>query len=89
MTLSHRVWFLRENKCYFLLPAYFFVCAYSKMIILMLESAQNSDRMLLVFSPEDRAVKIAVEKVAISVAVNGKLAEEVARVDNAGDPDYK
>lgn len=55
----------------------------------MLESAQNSDRMLLVFSPEDNAVKIAVEKVAISVAVNGEVAEEVARVSNLDDPAYK
>ena len=54
-----------------------------------LKSAQNSDRMLLVSSPEDNAVKIAVEKVAISVAVNGELAEEVARTSNASDPAYK
>lgn len=45
--------------------------------------------MLLVSSPEDRAVKIAVEKVAISVAVNGELAEEVARTSNVSDPAYK
>lgn len=45
--------------------------------------------MLLVSSPEDRAVKIAVEKVAISVAVNGEIAEEVARTANASDPAYK
>lgn len=45
--------------------------------------------MLLVSSPEEKSVKIAVEKVAISVAVNGKLAEEVARTANAADPAYK
>ncbi|GIY98240.1 SURP and G-patch domain-containing protein 1 [Caerostris extrusa] len=41
-----------------------------------------------VSSPEDTAVRNAVEKVAISVAVNGDLAEEMARVSNHDDPTY-
>ncbi|PRD23793.1 UNVERIFIED_CONTAM: Sugp1 [Trichonephila clavipes] len=54
----------------------------------MNESTQNSDRMLLVFSPEDTAMHNAVEKVAISVAVNGELAEEMAKNANLEDPAY-
>lgn len=55
----------------------------------MIESTQNSDRMLLVSSPEDSAVHVAVEKVAISVAVNGDLAEKVAKNANLEDPAYR
>lgn len=41
-----------------------------------------------VSSPEDTAVRNAVEKVAISVAVNGELAEEMAKNANREDPVY-
>ncbi|XP_042906738.1 SURP and G-patch domain-containing protein 1 isoform X1 [Parasteatoda tepidariorum] len=41
-----------------------------------------------VYSPEDRAIQNAVEKVAISVAVNGDVAEEVARKINCEDSAY-
>lgn len=50
-------------------------------------SAEDDDKTN-VSSPENKAVKIAVEKVAISVAVNGELAEEIARTANADDPAY-
>ncbi|XP_054707103.1 SURP and G-patch domain-containing protein 1-like [Uloborus diversus] len=52
------------------------------------ELATEEDDKTLISSPEDRAVRIAVEKVAISVAVNGGMAEEVARTSNQEDPAY-
>ncbi|CAL1270429.1 unnamed protein product [Larinioides sclopetarius] len=55
----------------------------------MNERTQNSDRMLLVSSPEDTAIHNAVEKVAISVAVNGEMAEEMAKKVNESDPVYR
>ncbi|GBM64166.1 SURP and G-patch domain-containing protein 1 [Araneus ventricosus] len=42
-----------------------------------------------VSSPEDTAIRNAVEKVAISVAVNGEMAEEIARKVNESDPAYR
>lgn len=42
-----------------------------------------------VSSAEDKAVRLAVEKVAISVAVNGASAEDVARSTNCSDPAYQ
>lgn len=42
-----------------------------------------------VSSAEDKAVRLAVEKVAISVAVNGASAEDVARSANSSNPAYQ
>ncbi|GFT73475.1 SURP and G-patch domain-containing protein 1 [Nephila pilipes] len=52
------------------------------------EKLADDEDKAQVSSPEDTAVRNAVEKVAISVAVNGELAEEMAKNANQEDPAY-
>ncbi|GFR03562.1 SURP and G-patch domain-containing protein 1 [Trichonephila clavata] len=52
------------------------------------EKLADDEEKVQVSSPEDTAMRNAVEKVAISVAVNGELAEEMAKNANQEDPVY-
>lgn len=53
------------------------------------ELDEDDDQHQGVSSPEGKAIQGAIERVAISVAINGGSAEEAARVSHAEDPAYR